>query len=118
MNYEYFSPARVVQAQYHRDNPVVEVFNELQAFIKEFEATLNPDEEVGAKLTSFGKEVTIHVRTITAATPCMLKFDGHIDGTGARVQLIQHVTQLNVLLLALPVKQDEKRPVGFVYPND
>ena len=46
--------------------------------------------------------------------PDVVTFYGS-DQTGARVQLVQHVTQLNVLLRAMPKTEDapEPRRIGF-----
>lgn len=46
--------------------------------------------------------------------PDIITFYG-ADPTGARTQLIQHVTQLNVLLRALPkaVEQEAPNRIGF-----
>ena len=46
--------------------------------------------------------------------PDIVTFYG-TDQTGAKVQLVQHVSQLNVLLRAMPKEQDaaEPRRIGF-----
>lgn len=105
----------IADSQYKRDNPVVEVAEELLTYIKEFEETLAPNEEVGARLVSFNQEIKFHIRNLGYATPCILHFDGVTD-SGHRVRLVQHISQLNVLFIAMPLKEgEERKPIGFIH---
>ncbi|MDQ1925116.1 DUF6173 family protein, partial [Massilia pseudoviolaceinigra] len=57
--------------------------------------------------------ITFHVRQI-GNIPSVITFDGVMDD-GETVQLVQHASQLSVLLIALPVKIAQlKRVIGFV----
>lgn len=44
------------------NNPVLDVFASLREYAEEFERSLDADQEVGARLVSFGSEITLHVR--------------------------------------------------------
>ena len=81
--------------------------------IKEFEAELDDEHEVAIKLASFGQSVTMAVTDIGYANPSTLFFYGYVGDQHA--QLIQHMSQLNFLLLAVR-KTDPSRParrIGF-----
>jgi hypothetical protein len=109
---------RLSAAQHARDNPVLAVFKELQSYIEEFEGSLNADEEVGAQLVTFGQDVKFHIKNVGYAMPSLIHFDGVLEN-GSRVRLVQNVTQLSVLFIAMPLKAgEERRPIGFVYPEN
>lgn len=107
-----------IQHQAHRDrNPVIGVFESLVRYIQEFEAALDETQVVGARLVSFGREITFHVKQISYSKPFMIVFDGELDN-GSKVRLLQHVSQLSVLLMALDItKEEQKQPIGFIRPD-
>jgi hypothetical protein len=108
----------LARSQHREKNPVIGVFEALESYIREFEATLTAEQEVGARLVSFGQELLLHVRQIGYSTPHLIVFDGQLDGRNDRVRLVQHVNQLSFLLVAVPVPKDEPRlPIGFVRPE-
>ena len=85
--------------------------------IKEFEDGLDYDHEVGAMLAYFGQSLTLSVTSIGYSNPSTLVFHGFVDGKHAT--LIQHMSQLNFLLIALPKAEPDKPPrrIGFALPN-
>jgi Family of unknown function (DUF6173) len=92
-----------------------DVFYRLVAYIREFEANLDHDHELGARMVSFGTAVQFHIVDMGYWNPDIVTFDG-LDEAGHRMKLIQNISQLNVLLIAMP-KLDEKsapRRIGFV----
>lgn len=96
----------------------LQAFNSLRRYAMEFEKSLDERHEVGARLVSFGNAVSFQVRQIGYAPPNLISFDGITDD-GARVRLVQHVTQLSVLFIAMPIMEDKvKRPIGFVLPDE
>lgn len=105
-----------MQREVHlQNNPVIEAFDSLVKYVSEFEASLDAEHEVGASLASFGNNITFHVRQISRSEPNILTFEG-VTSEGARVKLVQHVSQLNVLLIATKlVPNEEKKPIGFVH---
>jgi hypothetical protein len=91
------------------------VFQQLREEIESFEAGLNPDEEVLALVASFGRAVEVLIDTITYRKPYLLIITGIAVDTGGKVQLLQHVSQTNLLFRAVP-KPDPTRParrIGF-----
>ncbi len=89
------------------------IHESLMRRITTFEATLKPDEEIGAYLASFGAQTLIHVERVGCSHPFLISFIGH-DLDNRRVELVQHTTQLNVLFVAVPVEPPRKpRRIGF-----
>lgn len=86
--------------------------------IKEFEKELDSDHEVGIKLASFGQSITMSVTDIGYSNPSTLVFYGFVGEQPAT--LIQHVSQLNFLLLAVKKADPEKPPrrIGFALPTE
>ena len=86
----------------------------LEGQIKDFEATLTENEEVGARLAAFGGSILLHIREISWHNPDLLILEGVLDGSGDRAKLLQHVSQTNLLLVAVkpPAGQKATR-VGF-----
>lgn len=86
--------------------------------IKEFEQNLDSDHEVAVKLASFGQAVTMTVTGIGYSNPSTLVFYGLVGDQPAT--LIQHMTQLNFLLLAVKKPDPEKPPrrIGFSAPKE
>lgn len=86
--------------------------------IKEFEDQLDDDHEVAVKLASFGQSITMSVVEIGYSNPSTLVFYGFVGEQPA--ELIQHINQLNFLLLAVPKKNPEKPPrrIGFDTPSE
>lgn len=85
--------------------------------IKEFEDTLDDDHEIAVKLASFGQNITMSVTEIRYSNPTTLIFSGYVGKQKAK--LIQHMSQLNFLLLSVE-KEDPKKPalrLGFALPE-
>ena len=86
--------------------------------IKEFEDTLDNDHEVALRLASFGQSITLSVVDIGYSNPSTLVFHGYVGDQPAT--LIQHLSQLNFLLLAVKKADPEKPPrrIGFSQPTE
>lgn len=81
--------------------------------IRDFEAELDDEHEVALRLASFGTSIVMTVTDIGYQNPDMLYFYGIVNGKGA--QLIQHISQLNFLLLAVEKQTPNAPPrrIGF-----
>ena len=88
--------------------------------IKKFEEQLDEDHEVLIRLASFGQSILMAVTDIRYANPTTLIFDGLVNGKEA--SLIQHVSQLNFLLLseekADPNAEPRRISIGFALPDE
>jgi hypothetical protein len=87
-------------------------------WINEFDSSLDQEHEVGARIVTFGQAVTIHLNDVGYWNPSLIKFIGTMADTGDPVELIQHVSQISILLVKLK-RQDPnepKRRIGFHQP--
>ncbi len=82
-------------------------------YIKKFEEQLDPQHEVAMGFTG-GDVGVLKIEGIGWFAPDILTFYGE-DDEGSRTQLIQHVSQLSVMLRALPKAPEEEtaRRIGF-----
>lgn len=86
--------------------------------IKDFEDQLDNEHEVALMLASFGQSITLGVTGIEYSNPSTLVFHGYVGDQPA--SLIQHMSQLNFLLLAVKKSDPAKPPrrIGFALPNE
>ena len=94
-------------------SPARWAYERLILYIKGFEKTLDNEHEVAMGLTDTGAGV-LKIEGLGYFDPDIVTFYG-VDGTGARVQLVQHVSQLNVVLRAArkPEHAPAPRRIGF-----
>lgn len=90
----------------------------LKREIQEFQENLSDDLDVCVELASFGTSIVMQVIDIGYQNPDILYFWGYVNGNKA--QLIQHISQLNFLLMAVPTENphEEPRRIGFVVEDD
>lgn len=92
-------------------------FEILKDYIQKLEASLDDEHEVGLMLTNFGQSVTMSVTSIGYEESVILVFRGYVNGVMST--LIQHVSQLNFLLTAVPRSPEHpKMPIGFSPPEE
>ena len=82
--------------------------------INEFEANLPDDMQAGGKFITFGSEA-FAIESVNYQNPNILIFSG-TTAEGETVQLIQHTSQLNLLLLAVKRSNPEepRRKIGYL----
>lgn len=93
--------------------PARKAAERLVAWIRAFEAGLDPAQEVALGLA--GSEAGIlQIDEIGYSDPDLITFTG-TDDAGYRTQLIQHVSQMNVILRAVPSADPDEAPrrIGF-----
>ena len=88
-------------------------YERLILYIQNFEKQLKKDEEVALGFTG-GEAGVVRIEGLGYFDPDILTFYGTTDD-GARTQLVQHVSQLNVMLIALPAEEEIEEPdrIGF-----
>ncbi len=101
----------------HALNPAEWTYERLGMYIQSFEADLDDEHEIGARLVSFGQEITFHIANIGYHGPDIISFNG-LNSNGEKVQLIQHYSQLSVLLVAMKKQQEKPRRIGFNFNAD
>jgi hypothetical protein len=106
-------PATLPRPEDHVGNPAKWMFERLAAYIKQFEARLDDQHEIGARLVSFGANLTFHIEDMGYFAPDMIVFYGRNE-KGEPVQLIQHTSQLSVLLVAVRKQEEHPRRIGFI----
>ena len=89
------------------------MYERLAQQISDFQDELDDEHEVGALLASFGSTILIHIKNIGYHNPHLMILYGE-DDKGREVRLLQHLSQTNILLVAVkPVKGPPKR-IGFI----
>lgn len=87
-------------------------YKKLAKYIIDFEASLSDEEEVGARLVTFGESITIHIEDIGYSNPRLICFYGR-DNNDQEVQLIQHVNQISVLLIKVKRIDTSRQRIGY-----
>lgn len=95
-------------------NPAKLMYERLGKYINDFESSLDEEHEIGARLVSFGQALTFHINNVSYYGPDIISFDG-VNSEGEKVQLIQHISQLSVLLVAMKKLEDRPRRIGFIW---
>ena len=88
------------------------VYDRIIEQVREFQASLDSEHEVGAYFAAFGQPAPLLVTKIGHQYPTLVIFEGEIEGR--RTRLVQHMSQVNFLLVAIPVKDERPaRRIGF-----
>ena len=96
------------------ENPAKWLYKRLVKIINDFEEKLTNDYQAGAKLVSFSGQV-FAINDIGYSGNDLIIFSGH-DQNGSALQLVQHITQVNLLLVAVLRTDDTSKPrrkIGF-----
>lgn len=106
-------PQKVARKPLKQKSPAEWAYERLLLYIKNFEEQLDNTQEVAMGFTG-GEAGVLRIEGIGYFAPDIVTFYG-TDDNGARTQLIQHVSQLNVMLRALPKEPDRAEParIGF-----
>lgn len=94
-------------------NPAAWMYERIVRSIIDFEKKLDSDQEIGARLVSFSSGETIHIDDVGYWGPDIIKFYGrNVDGRP--VELMQHISQMSVLLVSVKAEQEKPRRIGFI----
>jgi len=88
------------------------MFGRIAKQIAEFESQLDDNEDVGARLVTSSNNLTFHILNLEYREPDLIIFHG-TNEHNKPLQLLQHVTQINILLTALPKELEKPRRIGF-----
>lgn len=110
-------PASVKQNAANK-SPAQWAYERLIIYIQNFEKQLNADQEVAMGFTG-SSAGTLRIEGLGYYDPDIVTFYGSNE-SGARTQLVQHVSQLNVMLMALPKPTEQAEPnrIGFQLGKD
>ena len=83
--------------------------------ILNYQANLSNIEDVAMSIVKFNESITLLVDSIGYIGYNLVRFGGK-DSSGKPLELIQHVSKLNFLLMVVPKPEPEvpKRKIGFV----
>ncbi|GFE52221.1 hypothetical protein So717_39740 [Roseobacter cerasinus] len=111
-------PPQVAKKGVAQKSPAQWAYERIILYLKNFEEQLDSTEEVAMGFTNGGTGV-LRIEGMGYFDPDIVTFYGS-DGTGGRTQLIQHVSQLNVMLRALPKPEEtpKARRIGFRLAQD
>ncbi len=94
-----------------------DIYEHLLKRIAAFEQSLDEGHEVGVRLANFGAAATAHVRGLGFKDPNLIEFQCVLPD-GQDVVLLQHISQLSFMLVALPpVKEEKPFRIGFRAPE-
>ncbi len=99
-------------------SPARWAYERMILYIQNFEKQLNSDQEVAMGFTGSNAGV-IRIEGLGYFDPDILTFYGSTED-GAKTQLVQHVSQLNVMLRAMPTQAEIVEPnrIGFKLARD
>jgi len=98
-----------------RTSPLAEgVCRHIIQEIIDFESNLPDDMQAGGRLVSFGGGEIFSINDIKYSNPNLIIFYGELPD-GSKVRMIQHQSQLNIMLMAVPLREPDKprRKIGF-----
>ncbi|MGB1234760.1 MAG: DUF6173 family protein [Planktomarina sp.] len=110
--------ANVAKKPVAQKSPAEWAYDRLVMYIKNFEEQLDADHEVAMGFTG-GEAGVMRIEGMGFFDPDLLTFYGS-DAAGVKTQQIQHVTQLNMMLRALPKPKEAVEPnrIGFKLAKD
>ncbi len=94
-------------------SPAQWAYERIILYIQNFEKGLDNDHEVGMGFTDGGAGI-MRIEGLGFYDPDIITYYG-TNGAGAKAQIVQHVSQLNVMLVASPKRIDQAEPnrIGF-----
>lgn len=106
-------PAAMGDTPPEAKSPAEWAYQRMILYIQNFEEQLDNEHEVAMGFTGSDAGV-LRIEGIGYFDPDIVTFYG-TDTSGAKTQLVQHVSQLNVILRAMPRKPEHKEPyrIGF-----
>jgi hypothetical protein len=111
-------PAALSRKPVSQKSPAEWAYERLILYIKNFEEQLDGEHEVAMGYTG-SSTGALRIEGMGFFEPDLVTFYGSDEG-GTKTQLIQHVTQLNVMLRALPKQEPECEAmrIGFRLVDD
>ena len=94
------------------DPPAQWAYERIARQINDFEKDLTEDEEIGLRLVATPDTSVMHIEDIGYWGPDMLIYHGRNEH-GKPMQLMQHYTQMSILLTAVPKAEEKPNRIGF-----
>lgn len=99
---------------YARSNPFTGTCKAVRASIELFEAGLDADHEVSMQIVSSGTTLSIRPERVGFSTANVITFHGMTED-GEKVQVVQHVSQVSMMLKASKKLNANPKRVIFQY---
>lgn len=111
-------PAALSRKPMNKKGPAEWAYERLVLYIKNFEEQLDAEHEIAMGFTG-SSTGALRIEGMGFFDPDIVTFYGS-DESGTKTQLIQHVSQLNVMLRALPKQAPEREAmrIGFKLVDD
>ncbi len=111
-------PEAVTRKPVNQKSPAQWAYERTVLYLKKFEEQLDNEHELAMGFTG-GDAGVLRIEGMGYFDPDIVTFYG-TDPAGGRTQLVQHVSQLNVMLRALPKAVEGKAPnrIGFRLVQD
>lgn len=100
-----------MDAMQKKNNPAGYMHERLVEMIRAHQSRIPDDFELGLQVIG-GAAPAFHLRSITYSNPDILIFIGK-DPDGNLIQLMQHHSQMSVVLLAMPKLEEQAYRIGF-----
>lgn len=107
----------MAQAAERQLNQANDAVKDIIAEIEFFETNLKPDQEARLVIIGGPAGTAMFPHAMAALGIDRIRFEG-VDGEGCRVTVVQHVSQLNVMLKAVVVGEEKARRIGFHTTSD
>ena len=106
-------PKAITDKPAKEKSPAQWAYERIILYLKNFEEQLDNAHEVAMGFTG-GDAGVLRIEGMGYFAPDIVTFYG-VDGTGSKTQMVQHVSQLNVMLRALPKPAEKTQPnrIGF-----
>jgi hypothetical protein len=102
----------VLQHLDQKNNPAGYALKRVEPLIQSFQTNISDDVEVGISVVGSGA-APFRLRAIRVSNPDILIFDG-VDDEGRHVQLLQHYSQMALMLVAVPKLEEKPFRIGFL----
>lgn len=111
-------PDHLTKKPVGQKSPAEWAYERMILYIQNFEETLDNEHEVAMGFTG-GDAGVLRIEGMGYFDPDIVTFYGS-DPAGGKTQLVQHVSQLNVMLRALPKQVEQAAPnrIGFRLAED
>lgn len=111
-------PDAVTRTPAAQKSPARWAYERIVIYLRNFEEGLDSEHEVAMGFTG-GEAGVLRIEGMGYFDPDIVTFYG-TDPTGDRTQLVQHVTQMNVMLRAVPKAAEKAEPnrIGFRLVQD
>ncbi|MBN9983100.1 DUF6173 family protein [Rhizobium laguerreae] len=105
----------VAAIERRKNNPSGYIHERMMQIIAEQEQLLSAEQELGVAVVG-GNAPSFHLRSIGYSNPDLLRFVG-TDPDGNTVQIVQHHTQMSIMIVSVPKLGEKAFRVGFVPSN-